>query len=578
MSSSQTSQTSSSRFSHKRADTYEGSQMSFQFPAIPTDKDGSEMSKLSGPPVQPYYLNSSPSSPRFSEGISDQYVTCSEASGSSFVSGESSNSVPSIPTNDNVSYQITENISHQSIAPAVSDHDSVPPAVPEHGSNINKDQPTTRMSQAYSSLLTPVEPQQHTFHSTHHNETKALPTPPTSKQSPMLRPLDHKPSMKRVKRTGSVRSSKNSDHLSLFTTTSLTRSKAIKYKIGWLSNLKLVNRKLFNSLKQSWRRIRNKSKKAVIKFKTRFNRTKAVEKAEISLPLERSQGKTIEELRRDMADWYVPETLAKVPTVPKVQQTPSPLYPTKQRISSIASIQSTINKISSPPLEFPKNRITSNPLIQKYIRQEELKKRLSSAPMTLTEHHYRHPGSMSDTSSRTSNVLMKGDEALVYEYLKVFLSNVISQRIQHKLEMYDNEAKSITAKTSNKRQSVQLSVPELEEDNESMTGSEYSHSDYNTQFTLSDYEEDEDEEEEENTSETSTTYYSLHPEDEILNDTLVKYQQTYVTGSLRRNPTASVKRSSTLPDNVKFKAYLQNNEIRIKNDIVQHSRYLSLTS
>lgn len=583
-----------SRFSHKRADTYEGPQMSFQFPSTSDliKQEELEASRsiqspaLSGPLIEPYY-KSHPSSPISSTpheraaSVYEQFSTSSQASGLSFINSEAtgSGSIPTIPTKSNVSFPITDNIS---VATA--------PPLPAHQQHLFT-QP------AYPSLLVPLDqPQQHqAFQSLHHNETLPLPSSPDELNAGV-----ELPGRRVVRRSASLKSpTKNSDHLSLFSKSTLTRSKAIRHKVGWLSKLKVANKKLYSHLKKSWRRIKNKSKRTMLSFKTRFSRNKAVEKTKISLPLERSQGKTIQDIKRDISDWYVPETVAKVPRVPSVKRTPENIRQTKQRVSSLASIQASINKISGSPSDFPGNRITSNPLIQKYIRQEELKKRLSSAPMTLTEHHYKDLSSVSGGQSNTShNILMEGDDALVFEYLKVFLSNVIAQRINHKLEM--SHIENLSKKKSN-RESIQISVPELEYDNESLAGSEYCggvHSDYDTQFSLSDYEGDSDAEEEEeqeaknqqqqpttshvdieNQSETSTTYYSVYNEDEedelMLSDTLIRYQQTYVTGSLKRKDTLkTIRRSSTLPGNIKFKNHLQNNEVKIKNAIVHNSRYL----
>ncbi|KAH3678404.1 hypothetical protein WICMUC_001421 [Wickerhamomyces mucosus] len=485
------------KIQHKRADTYEGSQMTFQFPST----EDLERQKLDNSKSQ----ESIEAKPFFKYNATRQLTpsqTGEQFFGSEAPEFDETNSETSIATESNVSYQIT--------------------------------------GHSTESFLEQVNTQSEKFSCSnyqYHSQFKTISQPPSPIEEEVLEGTPMKPryirrlpsgkTKQNVQRSQTVKSN-GGENTSLFTHSSLKRSKAVKYKIPWLQRLK--NMGINTKVKiRKWRLV---TAKKVLKFKSKFGKTSRIRKCKISLPLERGKNKSISELRKEIID----EDAAEISKFSKPKELPSSLT------NDTDDLSIPFPKRIPPPL--PQHRIASNPSIKKFIEEQELRSKFQKEQQFLHE-------KLTTAQDVEQNLLYDEDERnQTYQYFNVYLKNVIAQRIFSKLNMYRicHPAKAISETEFSDVASLTNS-----------SSSEFENYDLESVTTVSDEDEDEFDisvyGESEVTDHTASEYFSAYDsEDAVLPNTIKEYQQTYVSASIRR-PHIRVKRSSTLPINAKLNIY-----------------------
>lgn len=497
---------------HKRADTYEGPQMNFKFPS---DEDliihhisKDDKVELTGPSIEPYFKYEQSSHSKNNQAPKEER-----------------------PTRGNEIYYISE------------EEDASKAAFSDNGRSV-------QMNEYQESNFS--EPSAQTHPSTR-NDGFSIPT-----QDNITYQI--------------TRSSMRSDS-SLYRKASLKRSKAVKYKVGWLTRLKQMGINIKKKLKQ-WRLISVKKAFKTTGRRFKFNK-RSMKKKNISMPLERGRAKSISELKREINDWYVPQK-PELSQVASIQRPPTPQH----RVVSNGST-SSFKKIP-PPL--PPHRIASTPMLRVSKQQSKLNQThpmnrsfstptgadvlqekpkvqpLLLQPKTTPYHPYQDLASTEDiTNPHIATKVVhdedigsefdetyydpKDNDDLIRDLWKGYLRRTIAARIESKLEIH--RISQIPEPTEQQEYAEEVfgiisdydseeSISDFDDaDNESLTsisGSEFSSSDSSSSS--------------QNMSEASTNYFSTYSSGPSASPSPMLSRESY---NFIQAQLQNVKRSSTLP-------------------------------
>jgi hypothetical protein len=521
----------------ERTNTYGGSQMTFRFPS----EESVQLLKLptEGPKVQSYYQY-----PQSCAGRSDSDY--SVAGSSNFNSTEQSihsfpgstqefsacgSNVPSIPTETNVSYQITSGSEQEATANIIVSGDI---AVVRRQST----RPQTLISCAGSSgsLV-----------------DRGLSTNRSIRRPSALKRTNSIKSIKYINGSPSI----ESEDFSLYERASLKRSRAIKYNVGWLTRLKQLGINLKNKFK-NWRFIS-------LKKAFRFNRKslrRGHKKKDISLPLEREGAESISELRMatdDLNNARLQYNDSHLPVTPRYRTAP------------IVSDSCSFEQPRVPP-PLPKHRIPSTQSMKRHIDEENKQRKKSFngynsvllAPMDQQQVHVQEePKYPSKPISIYDNELDEEVEAdehedehqdehqedqveegaarqefILREYWARYLRKAVADRIESKLEMrrFSQIPTSYTCNYHSEDIISSYSVSEFEMDNDTISCSSTSISSAESDGLSSDI------------TESLSAYCSSYSRATVAPSAdIMRYQQEYID---RVRNAASIKRSSTLPTNI----------------------------
>jgi hypothetical protein len=551
----------------ERTNTYGGSQMTFRFPS----EESVLLLKLptEGPKVQSYYQYAQSCAGR-SDG------DYSVAGSSNFNSTEQSihsfqestqefsacgSNVPSIPTETNVSYQITSSSEQEATANIIVSGDV--PVV-----RTQSPRPQSLIACPGSSVI-PVNGRFSTSSSSI-RRSSAL------KRAGSIRRANSIKNIKSINRSPSIKS----EDVSLYEKASLKRSRAIKYNVGWLTRLEQLGINLKNKFK-NWRFI---SLKRAFRFNRKSMR-RGHKKNDISLPLEREGAESISELRMatdDLNNARLQYNGSQLPVTPRYRTAP------------IVSDSCSFEQPRVPP-PLPKHRIPSSQSMKRHIDEEnkQLKKSFNGynsvllAPMDQQQVHVQEepkypskPISIYDNEP-DEEVEVDDDEDededeyedeedeveeetarqefILREYWARYLRKAVADRIESKLEMhrfsqiptphtYNYYAEDIISS---------YSVSEFEMDNDTVSCSSTSISSAESDGLSSDV------------TESSSAYCSSYSRATIAPSAdIMRYQQEYID---RIRNAANIKRSSTLPTTIFRQARLDT----VKPQLT-HSRLFSV--
>lgn len=493
----------------QRTATYDGPQMGFQFPYSESGNGESHQGSgsLPAPVMMSYYQTGGDSS--FSAhsfiDFSDVSVSNHDQSQANF-SFDNSIDV-SIPTQSNTSYQIT----HGSRSVATT--------------SLGREDSTIKRMKLSRDLT----------------KSSIKRTASVKRQSSLRIPQS---------RVSSNRAARSEDE-SLYEKTSLKRSKAIKYKIGWLSKLRALGVKIKNRVK-NWRFI---SVKKAFNFRQRSLKKKS--RTKISMPLERERAQSISELR--MAIDNAPDS--------KFHYSGLPVSPVYRAVADVSDTNDLIETKRPPPV--PRHRIASTASMQMLIDQENKLQRETTNKVLLEPMDQQHtaynaeqdypahpavvyddsverevaPGLDSDNEEDKEDYDEEDDELLqelIIEKWKNYLRRVVAERIEYKLEAYRLSLIPVPSLVNHEDDTASMkSTSDFEMDDSDL------HSLASTSASSAEYSSE--------SSDTSTSYMSstsvIPTSCHISTFDILQYQQEYMS-RINDIPTA-VKRSSTLPIKVK---------------------------
>ncbi|CDR42304.1 CYFA0S09e00628g1_1 [Cyberlindnera fabianii] len=572
---------------HKRADTYEGPQMTFKFPSAEDLQKSKILEqaeiKLEGPPVTPYYQYEQAKSPTIPRAPLQRQVRSRETNHFNH------------PNSVSTAFSISSSKNYASSGNAYTSSEASIPT---------QSNATTRITCSSESLYT-SSPR---FHNSPTLERRRSQISAMSRASSIHRTTSvaqRRQLANTALRSGSLKRSSSkstqiprniSEDQSLYEKGSVKRSKAVRYTVGWLTRLKQMGSKMSKRLKK-WRLV---SLRKVFKF-NRVSTIK-VKKNKISMPLERGRAQSISELRMAIDDWNEPHDAAvfsKIPPAPKQK------YATLS--ASSASVVDSVSRgvpMMGPPIP-PPHRIASNKSMQRLIEREQRRasgRTLSSssqpalrAPMDQNYERYTQsyiqtvepypsqPPTVYDDEDTTVNMAVceleedlsddddgtifeqydDEQEAMLREYWKHYLRSIVASRIETKLEIHRLSQIPEPEKQEEYAHEVFGSLSDLDD-----TSSQFSNADNDSLTSASSTEISEGSS---LGSEHSTNYFSAYDGPVATPLDVMKYQLAYMA---RYRDVCGVQRASTLP----LKGDKETRHSTFESKGARHMRFLSVAN
>lgn len=547
---------------HQRTATYDGERLGFKFPS---EEDLDQLKEqpvvLSGPQVQPYYQyesGASVSSHASSSGYSFDSYGCSQVEEYTDYCNKYDNYIYGEDYyNDIISFYSDD--AQQQVAQEA--QEAQPEAQPQTVAQQDvadvaqhAEQPRHKtMVEAVLGQPEPVETNSHPLPAIPQQiRENQLSRSPSVIISPLAKREVSRTASARsnflsthTKRTSSVRNLARfpSEDSSLYRKSSLKRSKAIKYKVGWLTNLRTKFSK-WSSKFNNWR-IVTKKKVSSFKFKSktfRLSRFKSSRHYKISAPLEKVR--SISELKREV------DNELYGPNLDLEDQESIPFY---EYIPSSSSSRDVLVTRSAVPPPLPPHRIASTPALKLILDAEKEKEdqqvQDNSQPLSHDD---------DDVASQDS---FNTFEQLFQDHWNKYLTEAIVRRVECNLDYYqsvtgtpydsDSGAIEVYANEADNTENDLESLYSESQFSESptLTSSKSSTSDFSVVEAEVSQQQQKDEQEQDNVSVVSVTIPRRNP---YRHTTNISTTQLVEPKSFTYNiqpKIIGVHRSSTLPTN-----------------------------